>query len=241
MEFNFCRLIYLYLSKIFQHFSILSVQQSLTGGLLRPFFFLLYFVTTVIFFLISEHFAAARFVVFINNNNWVLYSSQNGEILSLSLTTNTGCHQGGAIRYMWFLWETNPGLSASMYISLLFICGCDGEKLNMTNRPPTNLLFDLNLFIEAPGVHVLLHSGAPGAGERKAELLLLQVQPQTDVHQSAEGPAVGVPAASAADLHRLPADPPTEACHGAGQPPHPHPLPENRAQLPRRPLAKYWL
>lgn len=39
MELNFCRLIYLYLSKIFQHFSILSVQQSLAGSLLWPFFF----------------------------------------------------------------------------------------------------------------------------------------------------------------------------------------------------------
>lgn len=73
----------------------------------------------------------------------------------------------------------------------------------------------------------LSHSGAPGAGEWEAELLLLQVQPQTDVHQGAEGPAVGVPAAAAADLHRLPADPPAEARHGAGQPPHPHPLPED--------------
>lgn len=85
----------------------------------------------------------------------------------------------------------------------------------------------------------LLHSGAPGAGEREAELLLLQVQPQTDVHQGAEGPAVGVPAAAAADFQRLPADPPAEARHGAGQPPHPHPLPEDRAQLQGRPLAKY--
>lgn len=83
------------------------------------------------------------------------------------------------------------------------------------------------------------HSGALGAGEREAELLLLQVQPQTDVHQGAEGPAVGVSATSATDLHRLPADPPAEARHRAGQPPHPHPLPEDRAQLQGRPLAKY--
>ena len=84
-------------------------------------------------------------------------------------------------------------------------------------------------------------SGAPGAGEWEAKLLLFQVQPQTDVHQGAEGPAVGVPAASAADLHRLPADPQAEARHGAGQPPHPHPLPEDRAQLQGGPLAEYWL
>ena len=85
------------------------------------------------------------------------------------------------------------------------------------------------------------HSRATGAGEREAELLLLQVQPQADVHQGAEGPAVGVPAAAAADLHRLPADPPAEARHGAGQPPHPHPLPEDRAQLQSGPLAEHWL
>lgn len=85
----------------------------------------------------------------------------------------------------------------------------------------------------------VFHSGAPGAGEREAELLLLQVQPQADVHEGAEGPAVGVPATAAADLHRLPADPPAEARYGAGQPPHPHPLPEDRAQLQGWPLAKY--
>ncbi len=83
------------------------------------------------------------------------------------------------------------------------------------------------------------HSGATGAGEWKAELLLLQVQPQTDVHQGAEGPAVGLPAAATADLHCLSADSAAEAHHGAGQPPHPHPLPEDRAQLQGRPLAKY--
>lgn len=87
----------------------------------------------------------------------------------------------------------------------------------------------------------LFHSGASGAGEWKAQLLLLQVQPQTDVHQGAEGPAVGVSATAAADLHRLPADPATKASHRAGQPPHTHPLPEDRAQFQGRPLAKYWL
>lgn len=86
---------------------------------------------------------------------------------------------------------------------------------------------------------LLFHSGAPGAGEREAQLLLLQVQPQADVHQGAEGPAVGVSATAAADLHRLPADPATKACHRAGQPPHTHPLPEDRAQLQGRSLAKY--
>lgn len=85
----------------------------------------------------------------------------------------------------------------------------------------------------------LIHSGVPGAGEREAQLLLLQVQPQTHVHQGPEGPAVGVPATAAADLHCLPADPPAQACHGAGQPTHPHPLLEDRAQLQGRPLAKY--
>lgn len=83
------------------------------------------------------------------------------------------------------------------------------------------------------------HSGTPGASEWEAELLLLQVQPQTDVHQGAEGPAVGVPTTSATDLHSLPADPPAEARHRAGQPPHPHPLSKDRAQLQGRPLAEY--
>lgn len=85
----------------------------------------------------------------------------------------------------------------------------------------------------------LFPSGASGAGEWKAQLLLLQVQPQTDVHQGAEGPAVGVSATAAADLHRLPADPAVKASDRAGQPPHTHPLPEDRAQLQGRPLAKY--
>lgn len=87
----------------------------------------------------------------------------------------------------------------------------------------------------------LVYSGATGTSERQAQLLFLQVQPKADVHQGAEGPAVGVPAPSAADLHRLPTDPAAEAGHGAGQPAHPHPLPEDRAQLQGRPLAKYWL
>lgn len=85
----------------------------------------------------------------------------------------------------------------------------------------------------------MFHSGTPGAGEREAQLLLLQVQPQTDVYQGPEGPAVGVSATSTADLNRLPADPAAEARHGTGQPPHPHPLPEDRAQLQGWPLAEY--
>lgn len=86
---------------------------------------------------------------------------------------------------------------------------------------------------------MLFHSGAPGAGEWETQLLLLQVQPQTDVYQGPEGPAMGVPATPAADLHRLPANSSAEARYGAGQPPHPDPLPEDRAQLQGRPLAEY--
>uniref|UniRef100_A0A663F0C1 Growth differentiation factor 11 n=1 Tax=Aquila chrysaetos chrysaetos TaxID=223781 RepID=A0A663F0C1_AQUCH len=90
------------------------------------------------------------------------------------------------------------------------------------------------------------HQHGPGNGPRGADrgqppLLLLQLQPQDHVHQGGEGAAVGVPAASAAHLHRLPADPPPEAGDGGRQPPHPHPLPEDRPQLPHRALAEHRL
>lgn len=84
-----------------------------------------------------------------------------------------------------------------------------------------------------------IYSGAAGPGGWEAQLLLLQVQPQADVYQGAEGPAVGLPATTSADLNCLPANPATQARHGAGQPPHPHPLAEDRAQLQSGPLAKY--
>jgi len=121
-------------------------------------------------------------------------------------------------------WTLGSGCSAMWRMMMI-------DRVVYTTNCISNIFYKYNC--------PLFHSGAPGAGEREAELLLLQVQPQTDVHQGAEGPAVGVPAAPAADIHHLPADPPAEACHGAGQPPHPYPLPEDRAQLQGRPLAKY--
>lgn len=114
-------------------------------------------------------------------------------------------------------------------------CGLSEGPIHADVDVPLHLHFHHDLPL------CFLHSRASGAGEREAELLLLQVQPQADVHQGAEGPAVGVPAAAAADLHRLPADPAAEARHGAGQPPHPHPLAEDRAQLQGGPLAEHWL
>lgn len=84
-------------------------------------------------------------------------------------------------------------------------------------------------------------SGAPGAGGRQAQLLLLQVQPQADVHQGAEGPAVGLPEALAANIYSLPADPALEARYRAGKPSHPHPLAQDRAQLALWPLAEHRL
>ncbi|CAN8179283.1 unnamed protein product [Coccothraustes coccothraustes] len=84
-------------------------------------------------------------------------------------------------------------------------------------------------------------NGPGGADRGQPALLLLQLQPQDHVHQGGEGAALGVPAAGAAHLHRVPADPAPQARHGRGQPPHPHPLAQDRAQLARRPLAEHRL
>lgn len=51
-----------------------------------------------------------NFKIIINNNNLVPYLAHDRDIYSESLKP-TQVATGGAMRDMWFLWESNPGLA----------------------------------------------------------------------------------------------------------------------------------